>query len=135
MLAGKRPKNIGARNGKLSPCSGKPNCVCSQDERKRHRIDPMHFEGSPEGAMLKLRRIVSKLPGITLVDERENYLYFECATKWLGFVDDLEFLCLPEKSRIDVRSASRLGYSDLGMNRKRVEAIRRLFSARSFQAG
>ncbi|OZG72156.1 hypothetical protein BTA51_17550 [Hahella sp. CCB-MM4] len=128
MLAGKRPQNIGVKKGKLSLCSGKPNCVCSQDERKRHGITPLKYEGSPEGALQKLKKIVSRIPGATLVEERDGYLYFECATKWLGFVDDLEFFCDAEHSLIHVRSASRLGYSDLGVNRKRVEHIRTLFS-------
>lgn len=77
--------------------------------------------------MNRLKDVVNNISGTTLVDEQDGYLYFECASKLLGFVDDLEFLCDAEEQVIHVRSASRLGYSDLGVNRKRVEGIRRKF--------
>ncbi len=128
MFAGKRPSNLGVRDGRLAPCPGKPNCVCSQDEDPKHAISPLVYTGEADAAMLKLKEILSKMPRTTLVEEQEGYLYFECKSKVMGYVDDLEFHCARDQHQIHVRSASRIGYSDIGVNRKRVEAIRHKFS-------
>ena len=127
MPAGKRPSNLGVREGRLAPCPGKPNCVCSQDESSKHRIEALTFTDTPQAAMLRLKEILANMPRTTLIDEQEGYLYFECKSKIMGYVDDLEFHCEPVEKVIHVRSASRIGYSDLGVNRKRVEAIRQKF--------
>lgn len=124
-----RPKQIGVRQGRLAPCPGRPNCASSQAESRRCRVEPLFFKGAPGEAMTRLTAIVERMPRTTLIAEREGYVHFECASKWLGFVDDLEFLYQPGSDRIDVRSASRLGYSDMGVNRKRIEAIRKEFNA------
>ncbi len=127
MFAGKRPENLGVKDGKLSTCPGKPNCVSSQASSARQRVMPLQLSGEPGSAMKRLKEVVNNMSNTTLIDENDHYLYFECASKLLGFVDDLEFLCDPEEQVVHVRSASRLGYSDLGVNRKRVESIRRKF--------
>jgi len=128
MSEDKRPSNLGVREGRLAPCPGKPNCVCSQDEDRKHHIAPLVFTDAPQAAMLRLKEILAKMPRATLIDELEGYLYFECKSKIMGYVDDLEFHCEQEEKVIHVRSASRLGYYDLGVNHKRVEAIRQMFS-------
>lgn len=127
MFAGKRPGNLGVTNGRLAACPGKPNCVSSQTSSDRQRVAPLRLSGEPVTAMKRLKEVVNNMPNTTLIEESDHYLYFECASKLLGFVDDLEFLCDPEERVVHVRSASRLGYSDLGVNRKRVENIRRKF--------
>ncbi len=127
MFAGKRPKNLGVKDGRLAACPGKPNCVSSQASSARQRVMPLRLSGEPGSAMKRLKEVVNNMSNTTLIDENDHYLYFECASKLLGFVDDLEFLCDPEEQVVHVRSASRLGYSDLGVNRKRVESIRRKF--------
>lgn len=127
MFAGKRPENLGVKNGKLPACPGKPNCVSSQASSARQRVAPLRLSGEPGTAMKRLKEVVNNMSNTTLIDEKEHYLYFECASKLLGFVDDLEFLCDPDERVVHVRSAARLGYSDLGVNRKRVESIRRKF--------
>ncbi|MBS3805082.1 MAG: DUF1499 domain-containing protein [Oleiphilaceae bacterium] len=124
-----RPKQTGVLKGRLAPCPASPNCVSSQAESGRCQVEPLFFSGPPEEAMTRLKAIVERMPRTTLTVEKESYLHFECASKWFGFVDDLEFLCHPDSHRIDVRSASRLGYSDMGMNRKRTEVIRKEFNA------
>jgi uncharacterized protein (DUF1499 family) len=68
-------------------------------------------------------------PGATLVTQRPGYLHAECRTKWMGFVDDVEFLLDPAARVIHVRSASRLGRRDFGTNRERIEAIRAALGA------
>jgi uncharacterized protein (DUF1499 family) len=127
MFAGKRPKNLGVKDGKLAACSVKPNCVSSQASSARQRVMPLRLSDESAAAMKRLKEVVNNMDGAKLIDESDHYLYFECASKLLGFVDDLEFLCDPDEQVVHVRSASRLGYSDLGVNRKRVENIRRKF--------
>lgn len=119
---GKRPRNLGVNNGRLASCPHKPNCVSSQAIDRKHQVAP--FSGGPDksSAMQKLKAIIQGMPRTTVVKSTGDYLYVEFATKTLGFVDDVEFF--HDGTKIQVRSASRLGYSDLGVNRKRVEAIR-----------
>lgn len=127
MFAGKRPQNLGVKDGRLAACPARPNCVSSQANTARQRVMPLQLWGEPGASMNRLKKVVYNMAGTALADEGDHYLHFECASKLLGFVDDLEFLCDPDDQVIHVRSASRLGYSDLGLNRKRVENIRRKF--------
>lgn len=125
---GKRPKNLGVHEGKLAPCPGSPNCVSSQASDSTHAIEPLAFTGDAAIAMQRLRAIIEKMPRTRIVEGRADYLYAEFETAVLGFVDDVEFHA--DGAAIQVRSASRLGYSDLGVNRKRIEAIREAFQQR-----
>ena len=127
MFAGKRPTHLGVKDGQLAACPRTPNCVSSQAKSDRQRVAPLRISGEPGVAMKRLREVVNNLSGATLIEETDQYLYFECKSKILGFVDDLEFYCDAQAGVIHVRSASRLGYSDLGVNRKRVDNIRRKF--------
>ena len=99
---------------------------------ERHKIAPLTYDGSPENALKRLRTIVLDTGKATIVSERSNYLHAEFRSKWFKFVDDVEFW-LPEtndaKGIIHIRSASRSGYSDFGVNRERMEEIRILFDA------
>ncbi|HSM83806.1 MAG TPA: DUF1499 domain-containing protein [Nodosilinea sp.] len=129
-LAGNRPTNLGVKEGKLAPCPGSPNCVVSQGAADaEHAIAPLPYSGDPAQAMAQLVAIVTAMPRTTIVESTDNYLYAEFATKLMGFVDDVEFYLDPAESVIQVRSASRLGKSDLGVNRQRVEAIRQALTA------
>jgi uncharacterized protein (DUF1499 family) len=121
-------KNIraGLENGKLLPCPGSPNCVVSQDGDARHSIAPIAYKMEKERAFPLFRDLVKTMDGATLIEEKPGYLRFEFRTKIFKFTDDVEFY-FPEEPVIHVRSASRVGYSDMGVNRKRVENIRRLF--------
>ena len=121
--AGERPQNLGVRDGMLAPCPSSPNCVSSRADDERHRIVPLRFNDDPAGAFARLRRILAGRDGTTFVREESGYLRVEFRTR-LGFVDDGEFLLDPDGGCIHVRSASRLGYSDLGKNRSRIEEIR-----------
>ena len=127
LLAGKRPFDLGVREGRLKPCPGSPNCVCSQAVAGPQRIAPLRYAGDGAAAFARLREIVARWPGAAVVREGEGYLHAEFATPWLRFVDDVELLLDAPAGVIHVRSASRLGYSDLGANRRRVEAIRARF--------
>ena len=126
MLFGSAPP-VGLVDGKLRPCPKSPNCVCSQAADAVHAIEPLRFSGSAEVAWKRLRKVLSQLPRARIVVGDEHYLRAEFTTRIMRYVDDVEFLLDEATSTIQVRSASRVGYSDLGMNRKRVEAIRQLF--------
>lgn len=125
--AGERPQNLGVHDGALAPCPSAPNCVSSRADDERHRIEPLCFSGDPDAAFTRLKRIMSLRPDTTIVKETERYLWVEFRTR-LGFVDDGEFQLSPEQRCIHVRSASRVGYSDLGKNRSRLEEIRSRFA-------
>lgn len=123
-----RPQSLGVQGGSLSPCPDKPNCVSSQAEGDAHLVSAIDFEGPASDAMARLVSIISRMENSKIIDKNDNYLYAEFESSVFRFVDDVEFYLNPEQARIEVRSASRLGYSDLGVNRERVEAIRAAFA-------
>jgi uncharacterized protein (DUF1499 family) len=112
---------------KLKPCPNRPNCVSSQSTDSRHFIEPLQFDIAPASARKKLINILKNMPRTKIVSDKGNYIRAECRTLFLRFVDDIEFLFGDDDSVIHIRSASRLGYSDLGVNRKRVEKLRQEF--------
>lgn len=123
MFFGSTPP-VGLVDGRLRPCPTSPNCVCSQDEDAGHHIEPLRFTDSPRAAWDRLRDLVETLPRTRVVSSDERYLHVEFTTPLMRFVDDVEFLLNDTASVIHVRSSSRIGHSDLGANRKRIEAIR-----------
>ncbi|HEY9904854.1 MAG TPA: DUF1499 domain-containing protein [Candidatus Sericytochromatia bacterium] len=124
MFAGKRPTNIGVQSGQLTPCPSTPNCVNSKSQDAVHKIEPLTYNSTPTEAMADLKKVIESLEKTQIITETENYLYAEFTTKLMGFVDDVEFLLDDTAKVIHVRSASRLGKSDLGVNRQRIETIR-----------
>ena len=129
MFAGKRPTNLGVTNGRLIPCKRTPNCVSSQTDRSdaEHYVAPIAFKGD---AITALRKLLHAMERVTVVREAPDYLHAEFRSKLMGFVDDVEFYYDKAAGLIHVRSASRLGRRDFGVNRKRIEEIRRLIQDR-----
>lgn len=123
--AGDRP-DLGVRDGRLAPCPATPNCVSSQAPPGGHAIAPLDFRGEPEPSFARLREVLLARRDTRLVAEAPDYLRVEFRTR-LGFVDDGEFLLDRRARLIQVRSAARLGYSDFGKNRQRLEEIRTAF--------
>jgi uncharacterized protein (DUF1499 family) len=123
---GTRPSNLGVNNGQLAACPNTPNCVSSQVSAsdKEHGVTPIAFVGEGKGAIAKLKTIIENSERTTIIEASDNYLYAEFASSLMGFVDDVEFYADDSAKVIHVRSASRLGQSDLGVNRKRVEELR-----------
>lgn len=118
--------DVGLVNGTLRPCPNSPNCVSTEAEDEGHRILPYRYERDLTTALEAVKQAVGSMSGARLVDARDGYLRYEF-TSWLfRFVDDVEFLFDDATKTIHFRSASRTGYSDLGVNRKRMEEIRRL---------
>ncbi|WP_017307161.1 DUF1499 domain-containing protein [Spirulina subsalsa] len=128
LLAGSRPANLGVEAGQLAPCPPTPNCVNSQSNLPSQAIPPLTFQGNPDQALPQIENIVKKLDRTRIITSTDRYLYAQFSSHWMGFVDDVEFVLNPEQKWVDVRSASRLGESDLGVNRQRVEEIRAKFS-------
>ncbi|TGK12481.1 DUF1499 domain-containing protein [Leptospira fletcheri] len=128
---GTRPTNLGVRDGKLAPCPSSPNCVSSQvvNSDETHFIFPYEYKSKTEDAQKKLVAAIQSLPRTLVVIEKPDYVYAEFTSFTMRFVDDVEFYFAPDQKTIHIRSASRLGHSDLGVNRKRMEKIRGLLSA------
>lgn len=132
--AGPRPDDLGLNGGRLLDCPGSPNCVNSQaDEGQDAHVAPLAFEGEPAQAWADALAVAKALPRCAVVEEREGYAWLEVSSAVLGFVDDLELALDAAASCVHVRSASRVGYSDLGVNRRRVEALRAAFTRRRAQ--
>jgi len=131
LLAGHPPATLGVRDGKLSPCPDRPNCVSSQDTDARHSIAPLAYKETPAAAMARLAEVIRAMPGLTIVEVQPDYIHAEFASNVFGFVDDAEFALTPGVNAIAVRSGARLGYGDFGVNRKRIESIRAAFAARN----
>jgi uncharacterized protein (DUF1499 family) len=126
-FSGQRPKNLGVQSGRLLTCPDSPNCVCSYDTDTQHGIAAIAYTKSKAEAMTLLKQVIQAMERSAIVTESADYLYAEFTSKLRGYVDDVEFYF--DGSVIQVRSASRLGKSDLGVNRQRVEAIRSALQA------
>lgn len=126
IFAGSPPTNIGANNGRLAACPATPNCVNSQAlaSDSQHAIAPLPLSNDAPTTMANLKQVIQAMPRTKIVKETNDYLYVEFASKLMGFVDDVEFYLDNDTKTIQVRSASRLGESDLGVNRQRIEEIR-----------
>ena len=110
----------------LEPCPSSPNCVSTQAQDESHTIAPIRYRKSRVEAKEALKEVIRSLPRTRLVEEDETYLHYEFTSLLLRFVDDVEFLFDDEAKTIHFRSASRTGYGDLGVNRKRMEQVRAL---------
>jgi uncharacterized protein (DUF1499 family) len=110
----------------LPPCPSSPNCVSTHATDEGHAIAPFRYRKSRAEAKESLKAIVQAMPRTRLVEEDESYLHYEFTSLLLRFVDDVEFLFDDGSKTIHFRSASRTGYGDLGVNRKRMEEIRSL---------
>ena len=122
--AAKKPGNLGVIDGRLAPCPDSPNCVSSQAEDDTHRVAPLPLEGSSADAMDRIVSCLMATPRVTLVTRTDTYLHAEVRSALFRFVDDVEVSIDEADQTIHFRSASRTGYSDFGVNRKRVERLK-----------
>ena len=124
------PSDPVAPEGVLAPCPASPNCVSSDAGDEAHRVDAISISGDVAAAWAAAREVVAALPRTTIVVSDDAYLHAECRSRLFRFVDDLELALRSERGEIAVRSASRIGHSDLGVNRARVEEIRSVLRTR-----
>ena len=130
-LQGRAPDNLGVRDGMLKPPSKTPNSVSSQadlwpghEQAGYARIAPLPLVGDGAATLARIQAIVSAMPGAQIVSVQPDYLYATFTTRLMKYTDDVEFWLDPAARVVQVRSASRLGRKDLGVNRARIEAIR-----------
>lgn len=121
--AGERPTSLGITNDQLGTCPDSPNCVSSFEARDSHQIAPL------QASLADVRQALTSLKEAEIINDQPPYIYAEFTSRLMGYVDDVEFLEDASAGLVHVRSASRLGQSDLGANRKRIEAIRTTLSA------
>ena len=130
-LQGTAPTDLGVRDGKLKPPSSTENSVSSQaalypdhPQRKYAAIAPLALKGDGPATLARIKAIVEGMDGAKVVKSEPGYLYAQFTTKLMKYVDDVEFWFDPAANAIQVRSASRVGRGDMGVNRKRIEAVR-----------
>ena len=135
-FAGRAPTELGLRDGRLKPPARTPNSVSSQADlwpdaplRDYARIAPLPMAGDARASIARIAAVVEDLPGAEVVEQRDDYLYARFTTAMLRFVDDVEFWVDPAAGVVQVRSASRVGRKDFGVNRARIEQIRQRLAA------
>jgi uncharacterized protein (DUF1499 family) len=124
--SGTRPDDLGIRkNGELKPCPPSPNCVSSfcDPTDEQHFFKAIDLKKSIPDSLADLKSVLAKQDNAVIIKETENYIYAEFTTKLMGFVDDVEFYLDAKSNKLHYRSASRLGRSDFGVNRKRINKI------------
>jgi len=122
-----KPGPLGVREGRLAACPQSPNCVSSQATDESQFVAPFQYTG--ERPTDRLQEVLEQLPRVTIISKTDGYLHAEFKSEYMGFIDDVEFYFVPEESLIHVRSASRLGRSDFGVNKERIEKIRSLWES------
>lgn len=128
---GTRPTTLGVHAGALGRCPPSPNCVSSIARDEEHGIAPLDFgERPPDEVQNILQAIITATAGAAIIEVKADYLYAEYTSSIWGFVDDVELYFPAGESFVHVRSASRIGHSDLGANRDRIEALRDALNAR-----
>ena len=129
LKAGSPPPFSGTSGGPLRVCGKKPNCVCSKNQDSKHQIEPIKVEGKTWDELKStISLTLKKMPNNRIVNESDNYIRAEFTSSLFKFVDDFEFHFVLSENVLQMRSASRVGYSDLGANRKRAELFQQLFA-------
>jgi uncharacterized protein (DUF1499 family) len=126
---GSRPDRLGVSKGQLQPVDRSKRNAVSSTAEPPHRIAPFSTGPDPRTDLARLAALLAANPRVKIIAQDNEYIQAEFRSRWLGFVDDVEFLLVPAERLIHVRSASRLGYSDLGVNRARIESIRAALAA------
>jgi len=116
-------ENIGMMEGKLAPCPDSPNCVSTQSEEKGHAMKPLPFLQTREASREKILSILKDMKRTEIVKLTESYIHVECRTALLHFTDDVAFFLDDTTRVVHFRSASRVGYYDFGLNRRRMKRI------------
>lgn len=127
LFSGSRPSDLGFNSGRFKSCSWKPNCVSSTapNDDAKHFIEPLKLSGAPEAGWKKLKDLLASNPRVKIITDQPGYIHAEFKSATMGFVDDTEFAVDASAQVIHVRSASRLGNRDYGVNRARIENIRK----------
>ena len=122
-------RETGLVDGRLRSCPSTPNCVCSQERDPGHRVVPWSFTGDADAVRERLLAALESFPRVEIVKSEARYLHATFTSGLFGWVDDLELLIDEETQLVHVRSASRTGRWDLGVNKRRVLKLRAVFEA------
>lgn len=125
-------KAAGMEPSGLKDCPGSPNCVSSEAADPEHRVDSFRLKGDSEKIWPAVLRVVAAIPRTVIISVTDHYIQAECKSRLFRFVDDLELVLKPETGTVSVRSASKSGYYDFGVNRKRVEYLRQALLAADY---
>jgi uncharacterized protein (DUF1499 family) len=125
-IISRRKPSPGLVDGRLQPCPRRPNCVCSEDKGRPSYVKPLAFSGPAQSSWKRAKKIISDMGGQTVLEEN-GYLWATFSSRIFRFIDDLELRMDNEKGVIHIRSGSRVGYSDMGANRRRCEDFRARF--------
>lgn len=131
IAAAAQTQNILVMGGRVTirDCGKAPHCVSTKASSDARRVAPIAFAGSQEEFHAKTLSALQKMPNAKIIKDVGHYLAVEFQSKFFKFTDDFEIQLNPEKAEIDLRSESRVGYYDFGVNKKRVEKFRELFLA------
>lgn len=110
----------------LADCPDRPNCVSSKAQDKGHAVEPLYVKGDPKMVWDEVAGVIGSLPRTTIVKATDHYLHAEIRSRLFRFVDDLELQLEPSANVVEIRSASRTGYYDFGVNRRRVTHLRKI---------
>ena len=124
---------VGIRESRLTPCPDSPNCVSSQGSDSAYTVEPLTYDSEAEKIIADLKVVVGSMKGATIVSESAAYLHVEFQSDVFRFIDDVEFMVDDMAKVVHVRSASRVGYYDFGVNRKRIEKIRQAWNQKKSQ--
>jgi uncharacterized protein (DUF1499 family) len=128
--SGMKPDNLGVKDGHLAPCPETMNCVSSVSADKDHFVLPLSYSSSISESMADLKKIILQMRRSKIIIENDHYLSVEFRSAIWRFIDDVEFSFDDVAQIIHVRSASRMGKYDFGINRKRIEMIRTAWNSR-----
>ena len=131
---GRMPDGLGVANGRLSPCPSSPNCVASGAKDELHSIAPLALSASADAAWRALVADLEGRPRVEIVTSRDGYLHAVFTSRLMRYRDDVEFQLAASGRAIEVRSASRIGHGDMGVNRERIESIRAALAAQGVVA-
>ena len=126
-FAGTKPNNLGVKEGSLAACPASPNCVVSQNGDEEHTVAPIAYTSDRATARQNLIDILGVVPRTEIVERSDSYILAKSESRLMGFVDDTEFYLPEGENIIHARAAARLGESDLGVNRRRIEQVRLAF--------
>lgn len=118
------PSTVGLENGKFKALKDSPNGVSSQSSKKDDKVDPLEMHGTVSEEKEKIKNLVLSYENTKLIEENHDYLHFVFTTNFFHFKDDIEFFFDTENNIIDFKSQSRIGYSDMGVNRERYKNLR-----------
>jgi len=125
---GPQPDTLGVIDGQFAPCPDSPNCVNSFDNDEEHAIDPISISGSVETVQAALLQVIHNLPRTEVITSEPTYVHVVSRSRIMGYLDDAEFMIDADAALIHVRSASRLGHSDMGVNRAFIEEVRAMMN-------